>query len=346
VNPQVAALIESLEAAIPPGAPRLWELPAAVARQAADAFFAAFNAGGPDMAETREVTIPGPRGPVPARLYVPQEAEAPSAGLLYIHGGGFVIGSPDTHDRLTRELAAGLGARVLSLHYALAPEQAYPAGLDDCVAAARWLGVHGTELGIDPDRLLLGGDSAGGNLTAATLLRLRDEGGPSFRGALPIYGRFAEGDTPSMEAWGDRDLILSRPLMNWFADQYLRADPEHPADPSDPYVAPLNADLAGLPPMCLVVGTLDPLLSDSELFAAALEKAGVPAELHVYDDGIHAFVQMPTLDMAGDAIAKLCAFGRRQVGAAKGGLGECAPREDTPTREAHSPPSIRPMRSA
>lgn len=311
MNPQVAALLEQLKAATPPDAPKLYELPPAVSRASGDAFFKLLNTGGPPMAEQRDITIPGRGAPIPARLYVPQGIETPSAGLLYLHGGGFVIGSPDTHDRLTRELAAEIGARVVSLHYRLAPEQPYPAGLEDCVDAARWLGEHGPELGIDPGKLLIGGDSAGGNLTAATLLKLRDEGsGPNFRGQLLIYGRFAEGDTPSLVAWGDKDLILSKPLIDWFAEQYFAGG----ANPADPYIAPLNASsLAALPPACLVVGTLDPLLSDSELFAAALQQAGVPAELHVYEDGPHAFVQFLVLDMAHEARGKLVAFAKQQL---------------------------------
>jgi acetyl esterase len=308
MNAQVQALIDALRAATPPDAPRLWDLDPATARATYNTFLAALNPGGPDMAEVREVTIPGRRRAIPARLYVPRSAEPLSPGLLYFHGGGWVIGSPATHDRLTRELAAGSRARVLSVDYALAPEHPYPEGLDDCVDSARWLGEHGRELGLDPGQLVIGGDSAGANLAAATVLRLRDEGQPvACRGALLIYGSFGEGDTPSLISWGDRDLILSRRVIDWFVAHYLGPNPPR----GNPYFAPLLADLTGFPPSILVVGTLDPLLSDSELFTAALDKAGVPVELHVYEDGIHAFVQMAVLDMAADALARLCAFARR-----------------------------------
>lgn len=310
MDPQVTRLIELLKAAQAPGVPRLWELPPAVARQGADAMFKAmFNSGGPEMAETRDVEVPGRRGAVPGRLYVPPGVGERSPGLLYLHGGGWVIGSPDTHDRLTRELAAGIGARVLSLAYALAPEHPYPAGLDDCVDAARYLGAHGDRLGIDPGRLLIGGDSAGANLSAATLLRLKSERGAAFRGAILIYGAYAmDYDTPSITAWGDRDLVLSRKSMDWFRAQYLPA-----GVPPDPFVSPLRGDLTGLPPAILVVGRLDPLLSDSELFAEALRAAGVPAELHVYPDGLHAFAQFFALDMASDAVKRICGFARAHV---------------------------------
>lgn len=309
MHPQVEQLIAMLRAAIPPGAPRLWQLPAAQGRMFADAFMQLRNEGGPAMAERRGLAIPGRRGAISARLYVPPGAGAVSPGVLYLHGGGFVIGSPDTHDRLTRELADGSGARVLSLHYALAPEHPYPAGLDDCEDAARWLGAHARELGMDPARLVIGGDSAGANLSAATILRLRAEpAAPAFRAALLMYGRFSADETASMQAWGDRDLILSRPVMEWFARQYVGEAP----DRDDPCYAPLCGDLRGFPPSILVGGTLDPLLDDSRLFAAALEKAGVPTELHVYEDGIHAFMQFSMLDMCADALAKVCGFARKR----------------------------------
>ncbi|MBM3218734.1 MAG: alpha/beta hydrolase [Candidatus Rokubacteria bacterium] len=305
MNAQVQGLIAMMRAAIPADAPRMWQLPVAEARRRGDAFFAMLNHGGPEMAERRDLTIPGRRGAIPARLYVPRNAGAASPGLLYLHGGGFVIGSPDTHDRLTRELAAGIGARVLSLHYALAPEHPYPAGLDDCVDASRWLGAHARELGTDPARLLIGGDSAGANLSAATILTLRDDRAPvRFRAVLLLYGRFTHEDTPAITAWGTRDLVLSRHVMDWFKDHYVgdrgRAE--------DPYLNPLVGDLHHFPPSILVVGTLDPLLDDSRLFAAALEKAGVRTELHVYEDGLHAFAQFSMLDMCAEALAKLSAF--------------------------------------
>jgi acetyl esterase len=309
-DPEVAALLDTLKASVAPGTPRLWDLDPPAARVAATEFFAPFNAGGPVMAQTRDVTIPGRHRPIRGRVYVPPDIDTPSPGLLYLHGGGFVIGSPETHDRLTRDLAVAIGARVISLDYALAPEYPYPAGLDDCVDAARWLGSHASTLGIDSARLLIGGDSAGANLSAATLLRLRNEPEtPAFRAALLIYGRFVEGETPSLTAWGDRDLVLSRRLMDWFHSHYVSGG----AMPGDPHIAPALGDVSQFPPTILIVGTLDPLRSDSEMFAVALGNAGVPVELHVVPDGIHAFVQMPMLTMARTAIAQLGAFARRAL---------------------------------
>lgn len=308
VNSQIGAFIEMLKATIPADAPKLWQLTPPQAREQSERFFAPFNAGGPEMAEVRDIEIPGRRR-IPARLHVPRNAGATSPCLLYMHGGGFVVGSLSTHDRLARELAELLAARVLSLEYALAPEHPYPQGLDDCVEGARWLAASARQLGVDPARLLIGGDSAGACLSAATLLRLRDEGSPPlFTAAILLYGPFAGGETESLRAWGDRELMLSRKQMKWFARAYVSGD----APRSGHYLAPLEADLHGLPPAILIVGTLDPLLSDSQLFAAALLEAGVPAELHVYEDGIHAFLQIPTFDMTRDALEKIAAFVRNR----------------------------------
>jgi acetyl esterase len=308
MNPQVLAFIEMLKATIPADTPKMWQLTPGQAREQNERFFAPFNAGGPQMAEVREVRVGARRGEVPARLYVPKGAQAASRGMLFLHGGGFVVGSLDTHDRLARELAARLSARVLSLDYGLAPEHPYPHGLDDCVDAARWVAAHAGALGMDPSRLVIGGDSAGASLSAGTLLRLRDEGSaPLFCAAIFLYGRFSVGETDSLRAWGDRELMLSRRQMKWFAQAYAGTG----APPAGPYLAPVEADLKGLPPSILVVGTLDPLLSDSQLFAAALQRAGVRVELHVYPDGIHAFLQMPMFDMTSDALEKISAFVRR-----------------------------------
>ena len=311
MNSQVARFIEALKIIQPADAPPLWERSPQDARAAADTMIgAAFNDGGPRMAQTREIEIRGPRRAVPARLYVPEGVLPSSPGLLYLHGGGWVLGSPDTHDRLARELAVALDARVIAPAYALAPEHPYPEGLDDCVDAALWLGAHGEEIGIDTGRLLIGGDSAGANLAAATLLRLRGDGGSAFRAAIYIYGAFALTDaTPSIQAWGDRDLILSLKMMDWFRQLYLG----EAGAVDDPFVAPIKGDLRGLPPAVLVVGTLDPLQSDSEMFAAALRLAGVDTELHVFEDAPHAFAQIFALDMATDAIARIAAFARARL---------------------------------
>src|SRR5260370_40395540 len=177
-----------LKASIRADTPKMWQLTPPQAREQSERFFAPFNAGGPQMAEVRDVPVSGRRG-LSSRLHVPRNAAATSPGLLYLHGGGFVIGSLSTHDRPAREPAERLAARVLSLEYALAPEHPYPAGLDDWGDRARWLAAHAAELGRDPPRPVIGGGSAGARLRAATLLRLCDAGSPPrFSPAILPYG--------------------------------------------------------------------------------------------------------------------------------------------------------------
>src|SRR5260370_14763501 len=283
VNPQIRAFMEMLKATIPADTPKMWQLTPPQAREQSERFFAPFNAGGPQMAEVRDVPVSGRRG-LSSRLHVPRNAAATSPGLLYLHGGGFVIGSLSTPDRLAREVAERLAARVLSLEYALAPEHPYPAGLDDCVDGARWLAAHAAELGMDPARLVIGGDSAGASLSAATLLRLRDEGSPPlFSAAILLYGRFTNGETESLRALGDREPMLSPSQLKWFVSAYVDGG----APWSGPYLAPVEADLRGLPPAIRIGGTLDPLLSDSQTFAVVLRTPAVPAERTVYADAIH-----------------------------------------------------------
>ncbi|HNO65349.1 MAG TPA: alpha/beta hydrolase, partial [Tepidiformaceae bacterium] len=181
------------------------------------------------------------------------------------------------------------------------PENPAPASLDDCVAAIRYIVANAAEFGADGSRFAIGGDSAGGNLTAASALRLRDEGGPKAKLLLLFYGAYT-GDTtlPSVIENGEGK-ILTLKAMEWFYGHYLSGG----ASTDDPYIAPIKGDLKGLPPAHLIVGTQDPLLDDSKLFAEALEKAGVPAKLSIYQDQVHVFLQLTAmLDGAKKAMAE------------------------------------------
>ena len=187
----------------------------AEARAAAEERNVFWNEGNPEVARVRDLSIPGPAGPMCVRLYEPAGVGATSPGILYIHGGGWVICSLDTHDGVCRRLANAAGLRVASLDYRMAPEHPFPAPLDDCVAAASWLMERGTELGINPERLALAGDSAGGNLSLATLLALRDRSQPLPQTAALIYGAFsADLDSPSHQAYGGGEYVLSTPTMH------------------------------------------------------------------------------------------------------------------------------------
>ena len=283
-------------------APQMWDLPAAEARATADTGFAAFNQPMPTSVAVADRTIPGPAGEIPVKVFTPA-GRGPFPLLVYLHGGGWVIGSPETHAKLCAELAEGAGVVVVSVHYRLAPEHVPPASLDDCVAAIRWSVEHAAELNADGSRFAVGGDSAGGNLAAASMLRLRDEGGPKAKLQLLFYGAYTgDNELPSVN-FNAEGKILTKKAMEWFYAQYLSGG----ADLKDPYIAPIHGDLRGLPPALLIVGTLDPLLDDSKLFARKLQEAGVPATLSIYEDMPHVFVQLTAiLDGGKKAVGEAC----------------------------------------
>ena len=188
-------------------------------------FEAFWNADRPTLWAVYNYAIPGPQGALRVRLYDPGVAR-PAPCLIYIHGGGWVIGSLDTHDGACRRLALAGDFLVASVDYRLAPEHKFPAGLEDCVAAVRWIAAHGAEWGIDPSRLAIAGDSAGANLALATLLSLRDAGPTRCAPGL-LYGAYdadADATTPSRDAYGDGSYILSNDDMRWFWNHYLNSE--------------------------------------------------------------------------------------------------------------------------
>jgi len=236
-------------------------------------------------AETR--AVPGPAGEIPLRIL---RCDEPRGIYLHLHGGGWTLGSESHHDTALDGLARETGLHVVSVGYRLAPEDPYPAGPDDCEAAALWLVEHARrEFGCE--RLAIGGESAGAHLAAVTLLRLRDRhGGAPFCAANLCYGCYDLTQTPSVRRWGARNLILSTPIIEWFLDHFV-PDPGLRAHPD---VSPLFADLSGLPPALFSVGTVDPLVDDSLFMASRWEAAGSRAELAVYPGGVHAFNAFPT----------------------------------------------------
>ena len=269
-------------------------LPVAALRQGFDAMAAA--APKAEVAEVADLALPGPAGTISARLYRPA-ARRDLPALVYFHGGGFVTGSVESHDPLCRALANASGAAVLSVDYRLAPENPFPAASDDCLAAVR-AAAAGAVPGIDPGRLAVAGDSAGGNLAAVTALRCRDEGGPELRHQLLFYPvidrRF---DTPSYLENAD-GYLLSRRMMMWFWDKY---GPESLA--SDPRACPIRAEkLAGVAPATVITAEYDPQRDEGEAYAARLREAGVPTALRRYDGMIHGFVSFESLDRGREAL--------------------------------------------
>ncbi len=241
------------------------------------------------LPQARDISIPTRAGSIPARALAPQDRD-PAGVYLHFHGGGHTLGAHDMQDPLLWELVENTGLLVVSAGYRLAPEHPYPAGPDDCEDAAVWLLDRGAaELGAPP-RFTIGGDSAGAHLCAVTLLRLRDRHGirGAFAGANLIYGVYDVGMTPSQRLWGDRNLVLSTPIIRWFGDNFTGdRDLEQRRDPD---ISPLYADLHDMPPALFQVGTMDALLDDSMFMEARWRAAGNHAELQVYEEALHGFV--------------------------------------------------------
>ncbi|HEY7293645.1 MAG TPA: alpha/beta hydrolase [Dehalococcoidia bacterium] len=224
---------------------------------------------------------------VPCRLFLPETVRGV---YLHIHGGGWVLGRAHHSDVRNEHIAQGCGLAVLSVDYRLAPEHPYPASQDDCEAVAAWLAEH-TKAEFGTEKLLIGGESAGGHLAAATLLRMRDR--HDYRGFLAanlVYGVYDLAMTPSQARWGERHLVLSTPTMAWFYDHFVPDASKR----RDPDVSPLYADLRDLPPALFTVGTLDPLLDDTLFMYQRWLAAGNRAELAVHAGGVHGFNGMPS----------------------------------------------------
>lgn len=232
-----------------------------------------------DLGENR--TIPGPAGDLGIRVFV---ADRVDGVYLYLHGGGWVMGSAAGNDQRLEAIARQSGVAVVSVDYRLAPEHPYPHPADDAEAAAVWL-VDQANAELGTDRIIIGGPSAGAHLAATTVLRMRDRRDyTDFAGAVYVYGFFDLGLTPSARDYGNRPLVLNTPLCRWFADTYAGG-----AAVTDPDISPLRADLAEHPPALIVVGTLDPLLDDSLLMADRLIDTGVDPEVHVSTGSAHGF---------------------------------------------------------
>jgi acetyl esterase len=243
------------------------------------------------IGEITNRTIAGPGGVLPLRIYRPDALVDGTVGgaLVFFHGGGWVIGDLDTHDHLCRYLGAKAGCVVVSVDYRLAPEHKFPAALEDCVAAVRWVAENAGDLGIDPARLAIGGDSAGGNLAAAAAIELRDHGGPKPVLQLLMYPAVdftADNDSLHENAEG---YILTRTAIEKFADWYL---PDRAAR-SDPRASPqLAAHHTDLPRAWVQTAEFDPLRDEGQAYAQTLAKHGVQVEYKCYAGMVHGFMRM------------------------------------------------------
>ncbi len=255
----------------------------------------------PESPYAEVIEIDGPHGPVPLRILTPPE---PARGVyLHIHGGGWCLGSARENDGLNHRFVERTGFAVVSVDYRLAPEAPYPAAPDDCEAAALWLLREGPAR-FGTDRFAIGGESAGANLSVATLLRLRDRHALTpFRAANLNAGCYDLGLTPSARQWGDEPLVLNTRDINVFVGHYLREG----GDLAIPDISPLHADLKGLPSALFTIGTRDALLDDTLFMAPRWLTAGNPAELAVYPGGCHVFIGFPG-SLADQALARTHAF--------------------------------------
>jgi acetyl esterase len=258
-----------------------------------------------DEIEARK--LKGSAADVPIRVLVPDRVQGV---YLHLHGGGFMLGRAHHYDELMSAIAKMCQVATVSVDYRLAPEAPYPAAPDDCETAALWLAENAAaEFGTS--RLVIGGESAGANLAAATLLRMRNRHHfTGFCGAVLTYGVFDLSMTPSSRRWGERPLILTTALIKWFNENYVTEDKL-----TDPDVSPLYADLAQMPPALFTVGTLDPLLDDSLFMYARWIAAGNPAQLAVYPGAIHGFNAFP-LQAASRANQQIMHFIRQALVAA------------------------------
>jgi acetyl esterase len=298
LDPQVQAMrAQRMRENVPP----LYTLSVEQARQADLASIRA-GAGSPEpVAQITDRHIPGPAGDLPIRLYQP-EGEGPFPALIYFFGGGWTLGTIDTSDGICRSLCNAVPCMVISIGYRLAPEHKFPAAVQDCYAATLWIATHAREINADASRLAIGGDSAGGNLTAAVTLLARDQGGPPLICQLLVYPSTDYlSDTPSLYENVD-PFFFNKRSVAWYWGHYLPT----PEDGKHPLASPLQAeDLRGLPPALVMTAEYDPIRDQGEQYAERLKQAGVPVELTRYEGMIHGFFAMAgTLDGGKQAIAQ------------------------------------------
>jgi len=294
LHPQIQQALRALADA---KLPAIEGLTPAAAREQMNAMAKARGGSSAPIAGTEERTAPGPGGAVPLRLYRPQ-APGRRPALLYFHGGGHVIGSLDSHDAIARNLCAGAEAVVVSVDYRMGPEHRFPAAVEDSWAALTWLAGAAGSLGVDPDRLAVGGDSAGANLAAVVALQARDAGGPRLRLQSLVYPIADYGLTgDSYDRYAQGYGVLTRAAMQWFQRHYLA----RPDDAADWRASPIKANLAGVAPAVIVTAECDVLHDEGVAYAAALAQAGVAVEHRDFAGMIHGFFGMaPMID---DAVA-------------------------------------------
>ncbi len=285
LDPEVRVLLEMMDAQAPP----IESMGVAEARRSRADGFKKMGGAPPPVERVEELLIPGAAGAIPARLYASKLGGLRS-GLVYFHGGGYVIGDLDTHDSLCRALAMDSGAVVIAVGYRLAPESKFPAAVEDAHAATMWIAENAQMLGIDAGKIAVGGDSAGGTLATVVATRCREAGGPVLAAQILLYPviDLSTFDTGSYLEFAE-GYLLKRTVMQWFAGHYLGAA----EDARNPEASPLLAgDLSGLPPALVITAEFDPLRDEGEAYAERLRQAGTEVTAIRYPGMIHGFAAM------------------------------------------------------
>jgi acetyl esterase len=287
VDPQMQQVLERMaKSALPP----FYSVSADEARRMYKETRAVFSPPAPEVSGVRQLVAPGPAGPIPLRLYrgLGAPTAAPLPALVFFHGGGWTIGDLDTHDIVCRTLANRARCAVVAVDYRLGPEHKFPAAVDDCLAATRWVAQQAVALGVDAKRIAVGGDSAGGNLAAVVAIALRDAGGPQLVFQALVYPATDQRlDTATHARFAD-GFLLTRNNMLWFRDNYLA-----PGDYDDWRASPLRAaDLTRLPPAHIITAGYDPLLDEGRAYSDRLAAAGVPVLYECFEGMAHGFLTM------------------------------------------------------
>lgn len=305
LRPEVATLLEQMKA----GRREPRDLSPAALRANDAALGMVLSLGSAPVAVEREIRVGGAEGELRALLFAPDASPGEILPVVvYFHGGGFVIMTPECSARFCRDVAAGARAIVVSVEYRRAPEDPYPAPLDDCEAAYRWVRAHAAEFGGDGSRVGVAGDSAGGNLAAG--VALRTAGTPEAPSGVALACAWLDLtiSSPSFAAFGLDDALIDTEMMTGWRGAYV----PDPARYREPEVSPLFADVSAYPPACVIVGGIDPLYDDGANFAAKLRAAGRDVELHDYEGMPHIFSFFPQLASLTDAHQRAAAFFKRQ----------------------------------
>lgn len=308
VDPELAAFFRDAGQEFANYPPVRMEVPYEPHRRTVDTIALKAALGGPQMAETSDRWIAARGRHIRCRLYRPRVDETLPV-MVHFHGGGWLQSSIDTHDRLAREYAAAGDVAVVSVDYSLSPEAKFPRALEECTAVARHLAAHGSEWKVDGNRVLLGGDSVGGNLALTVALLLRESNGPPIRGILASYPVCdSRLDTASYQSFGAGGYGLTLEQMAFVWTHYV----PHEIDRLHPLAAPLRADLRGLPPVLLVLPEMDVLRSEGDAMAAKLTAAGVQVRTEVFEGMVHGFLRAcGSVQKARDALARIGEWLRR-----------------------------------